>query len=268
MLSLAAVADQIVNMPGYDPALFDPAAFIAQLDPATRDELYRRFEAEALAARTNRYAQFFPDEGPHRRELYPKHVEFFKAGADFTERLFQAGNRVGKTVSGAYEVTAHATGRYPHWWEGRVFPTATHGWAAGDTNETTRDIIQKELFGEVAWEGNRKTFDGTGMIPKECIGPCTWKQGVPNLADVVKVRHTTGGWSSIGLKSYDQGRRVFQGTAKHWIWLDEEPPQDVYGEALIRLMTTRGLMLITFTPLSGLSDVVLSFMPEDQRPAE
>jgi phage terminase large subunit-like protein len=39
----------------------------------------------------------------------------------------------------------------------------------------------------------------------------------------------------------------------------------VYGEALIRLMTTKGLMLITFTPLMGLSDVVLSFMDEDVR---
>lgn len=157
------------------------------------------------------------------------------------KRKDRANNRVGKTISGAYETTCHATGRYPEWWEGRVFPHATHGWATGDTNETTRDIIQKELFGEVAWDGNRKTFDGTGMIPKACIGTCTWKQGVPNLADTVKVKHERGGWSSIGLKSYDQGRRVFQGTAKHWIWLDEEPPADIYGEALIRLMTTKGL---------------------------
>jgi phage terminase large subunit-like protein len=93
-------------------------------------------------------------------------------------------------------------------------------------------------------------------------------KGVPNLADTVKVKHTTGRWSSIGLKSYDQGRRVFQGTAKHWIWLDEEPPADVYGEALIRLMTLRGIMLVTFTPLRGISDVVMSFMPEDHRPSE
>lgn len=259
---LTDIAKMIVGQPGFDLARFDPAAIVSALDEDTLGELYAQIEAELRAKRTNRYASIFPDEGPLRRELYPRHMEFFRAGATHTERLFQAGNRVGKTVAGAFEVTAHSTGQYRDWWEGRRFAYPNHGWAAGDTNETTRDIIQKELFGEVTWEDNRKTFDGTGMIPKDCIGDCTWKQGVPNLADVVKVRHVSGGWSTIGLKSYDQGRRVFQGTAKDWIWLDEEPPEDVYGEALIRLMTTMGLMLITFTPLRGMSEVVLSFMPE------
>ena len=42
---------------------------------------------------------------------------------------------------------------------------------------------------------------------------------------------------------------------------DEEPPMDVYSECLLRLMTTNGLMLCTFTPLLGLSDVALMFLP-------
>ena len=46
------------------------------------------------------------------------------------------------------------------------------------------------------------------------------------------------------------------------IWLDEEPPADVYDECLLRLMTTNGLMLCTFTPLLGLSDVAMRFLPE------
>ena len=45
------------------------------------------------------------------------------------------------------------------------------------------------------------------------------------------------------------------------IWLDEEPPMDVYSECLLRLMTANGLMLCTFTPLLGLSDVALMFLP-------
>lgn len=219
------------------------------------------------AQRFNKFERLFPETGPLRRDLYEKHMEFFAAGKTHTERLFMAANRIGKTVGGSYEATAHSTGLYPEWWPGRKFSYPTHGWAAGDTNETTRDIIQKELFGEVTYKNNKKTFDGSGMIPPDHIGPCTWKQGVANLADVVKVRHVTGGWSTIGLKSFDQGRRVFQGTAKDWIWLDEECPVDVYGECLIRLMTTRGLLLVTFTPLLGMSEVVLSFMPEDMRPS-
>jgi len=37
---------------------------------------------------------------------------------------------------------------------------------------------------------------------------------------------------------------------------------DVYGECLIRTATTDGIVMITFTPLAGLSEVVLSFLPE------
>ena len=67
--------------------------------------------------------------------------------------------------------------------------------------------------------------------------------------------------SLLGFKSYDQGRKKFQGTAKHVAWLDEEPPEDIYDECLLRLMTTNGLMIGTFTPLSGISKVVLRYLP-------
>lgn len=172
----------------------------------------------------------------------------------------------GKTVAGAWEVASHLTGIYREWWPGKRFTRPISAWAAGDTNETTRDIIQKELFGKVTWIDNQKTFDGSGYVPREHIGKPTWKSGVPDLADTVPVRHRSGRWSMLGLKSYDQGRRVFQGTAKDVIWLDEECPADVYDECLIRLATTRGILITTFTPLRGMTDVVLSFLDEDMRP--
>src|ERR1700689_2972920 len=68
--------------------------------------------------RRSAFLTLFPDEGPFRRELYPKHVEFFWASATYKERLFMAANRVGKTVAGAYESVCHLTGRYPDWWPG------------------------------------------------------------------------------------------------------------------------------------------------------
>src|SRR5258706_11323160 len=65
---------------------------------------------------------YYPDSGPLRRELYPKHLQFFAAGALHRERLFMAANRVGKTEGvGGYETTLHLTGVYPPWWEGRRF---------------------------------------------------------------------------------------------------------------------------------------------------
>jgi phage terminase large subunit-like protein len=102
---------------------------------------------------------------------------------------------------------------------------------------------------------------GTGLVPGEDIGSVTWKRGVSDLIDTVRVRHASGGWSTIGLKSYEQGRGSFEDTAKDLIWFDEEPPGDVYIEALVRTMTTQGHVLLTFTPLEGMSEVVLMFLP-------
>ena len=141
-------------------------------------------------------------------------------------------------------------------------------WAAGKTNETTRDILQATLLGGIAQREGRKHFEGTGVVPGERLGAVTWKQGVSNLADTIKVRHVSGGWSTLGFKSYQQGRGSFEGTAQHGIWLDEEPPMDIYGECIIRTATTNGLVLLTFTPLEGMSEVVMSFLPKEMRPGD
>jgi hypothetical protein len=47
------------------------------------------------------------------------------------------------------------------------------------------------------------------------------------------------------------------------VWYDEEPPQDIYEEGLARLIATRGISYLTFTPLQGMSEVVSSFLNED-----
>ena len=244
---------------------------VAELPRERREDL-----ALLLMERKRRQAQrkfysLFPNEDTeqpdgsiiHAREKYPKHLEFFKAGAEYRERCFMAANRTGKTVAGSYEMTCHLTGLYPDWWEGRRFPSAIRAWAAGKTNETTRDIVQTSLLGEIAFEGQRKIVSGTGMIPGRLLGQPSWKQGVADLVDTIKVKHAAGGWSVLGLKSYQQGRGSFEGTAQHVIWPDEEPPLDIYGECLIRTATTGGIVLMTFTPLEGMSETVLQFMPQE-----
>lgn len=231
--------------------------------------LLEEVEAAAKAERFGKFYTYFPDTGPLRRELYPKHLEFFRAGRDYTERLLLAANRVGKTECGAYEGTCHLGGLYPHWWEGRTWNRPVRMWAAGDYNETTRDVIQKKMLGGVEWHGDKKGVDGSGMIPRDTIDQesITWKAGVPDLIDTVRIDHKSlsgpgDGTSTLGLKSYQQGRRSFQGTEQDIIWPDEEPPSDVYNEMMIRLMTTGGLAMLTFTPLQGWTEVVESFYPD------
>jgi len=200
-----------------------------------------------------RMRRFFQDDGPLRRALYARHLAFFKAGATHRERCFMAGNRVGKTIGGAYETALHLTGRYPAWWEGRRFHGPIQAWAAGKSLETTRDIVQLELYGPPGQPG-------TGMVPADDIAKARPRAGANGALDYLCVRHQSGGESVIGFKSYDQGRKAFEGTARHWVWLDEEPPVAVYNECLTRTATTQGLIAITFTPLEGATEVVLDFL--------
>jgi phage terminase large subunit-like protein len=76
------------------------------------------------------------------------------------------------------------------------------------------------------------------------------------------VRHVTGGNSTLGFKSYDQGRERWQGETLDFVWFDEEPPLDVYMEGLTRTNATGGMVYMTFTPLLGMSDVVMMFLQE------
>jgi phage terminase large subunit-like protein len=211
------------------------------------EEKVRRFERRKLYT-------YFPDTGPLRRELYPQHMEFFRLGKDHPTRCFMAANRVGKTEGGGgYETVLHLTGQYPDWWEGRRFDHPVDAWAAGDTNETVRDIIQFKLLGN-------KDELGTGLIPADCIKTVKWRQNGNDSVDFVVVKHVSGGLSKLAFKSYEQGRKAFQGTEKHIVWLDEESNEGIRAECIMRLMTTGGLLIETFTPLKGLTKIVVGYL--------
>ena len=227
-----------------------------------------RRDIEYAEAR-RRIDSYYPDDGPMRRALYPKHLRFFAGGVEHRERLVLAANRVGKTEGvGCYETTLHMTGIYPQWWTGKRYDRPISAWVAGKTNETTRDIVQAKMFGRVEGSGPSKRFSGTGVVPGDAIGDVSWRGGFADLADTVRIKHVSGEWSTLGIKSYQQGRGSFEGTEQDLIWLDEEPPLDVYIECLVRTMTTNGLILLTFTPLEGMSEVVLSFLQDGKLPED
>lgn len=226
-----------------------------------KEEFYKLLEEKERRKKFQKLFTYYPDSGPLRRELYQKHLAFFRLGKTLRERLLLGGNRTGKTEgTGGIEVTYHLTGRYPDWWEGRRFNGPTEWWAAGDTAKTTRDIIQSKLFGKPGELG-------TGLIPEDDIVSTTAKSGVPDAFDTTYIRHISGGLSQLQLKSYDQGRRAFEGTKKHGIWFDEECPLPIYTEGLLRTADTSGrdeesgIIIATFTPLLGLSEMVLQFLP-------
>lgn len=192
---------------------------------------------------------------------YAKQREFHAAGVTHRERLFMAGNQLGKTRAGGAEWAMHLTGRYPDWWAGKVFDAPVRFWAAGVTGEGTRDNPQRVLVGPPqqpsAW--------GTGMIPADAIAETVMGRNVPGAIDSVIVRWGGGGdvqagESVLAFKSYEKGREKWQGETLHGVWFDEEPPLDIYSEGLTRTNATGGITIVTFTPLLGMSDVVLRFL--------
>lgn len=157
-------------------------------------------------------------------------------------------------MAGAYELTLHLTGSYPEWWEGKQFAKPIRAVAASDTGKTTREVVQQELLGQPG------SF-GTGMIPYDLLERSTMRGGVTDAVDTCYVKHCTGGYSTLIFKSYEQKRESFQGLNLEYAWLDEECPDSIYDECLTRTATTDGILALTFTPLQGLTPLILRFLP-------
>ena len=94
----------------------------ADLPPDKVQVLTKRLLAEQERRITeNRLGHYKP---------YPKQAEFHAAGATHRERLLMAGNQLGKTLAGGFEVAMHATGRIQiggrenaltaRWWRGHA----------------------------------------------------------------------------------------------------------------------------------------------------
>lgn len=194
---------------------------------------------------------------------YPKQLQFFEQGKTHRERLFRAGNRLGKTISAAAEWSAHLTGRYEQLafaWPGKIFDRPVQLAAACETSLLTRDGLQKLLIGYPA------APLGTGMIPADAIiDVIPSRHGPAGTSEMIRVAHGGGGDVQSGesicyFRSYDQGRERIQAMELDGFWLDEEPDSPYYMEALTRTNNTWGPVVLTFTPLKGATDVVRRFL--------
>ncbi len=229
---------------------------LSNLKPEELELVASLVDAIERRERGSQILNYFPEDGPLRRELYKKHLEFFGKGATHRQRLFMCANRVGKSYAAGCELVYHLTGRYPDWWTGHRFTTCNQWWVVGDTSETVRQILQNLLLGPVG------DF-GTGLIPMDTLDfeslKDAKKAGTP--VGTFRVRHVNGTYSTVAFKSSEQGRKAFQGVACS-IWIDEECPMEVYQECLLRTMTGGNLLMATFTPLRGMSEMVKSFLTD------
>ena len=154
-----------------------------------------------------------------------------------SSRWVFGGNRTGKTECGAVEAVYWATGAHPY----REITTATDGWVVSVSLQVQRDVAQAKVL---------KYLDPSQIVE---VVMKSGSRGNPSsgVIDFVTVKNRFGTTSKIGFKSCDQGREKFQGTSLDWVWFDEEPPEDVYQECLLRTLDRGGAVWGTMTPLKG-----------------
>jgi len=63
-------------------------------------------------------------------------------------------------------------------------------------------------------------------------------------------------------QSYESGKEAWMGVSYDFVWLDEEPPGDIYSQALRGCVDRNGHISMTFTPENGITQVVHQFVNE------
>ena len=198
---------------------------------------------------------------------YPFQLEYHACRDHTGERMAQqyllsAANQIGKTESAGADVAYHATGEYPEWWGDdwprldKLLRKHPDIWCGGENNDTVRDIAQSQLFGKAS----DPMALGTGWIPKSrIVGNPVRKVNVPNAFDQVMVKHKGGFNVTITFKAYKADILDWAGVPVALIWLDEEPPQAYYGQALARTAATGGIVKMSFTPEKGQTQLISQF---------
>jgi len=234
-----------------------------------REKLLELAESIQVVSEHNKYNlidSIFPDTGDFSRHAYKKHIGFIQAGRNHRFRVLSGGNGAGKSFTGAVELTYHMTGEYPDWFEGHRFKKPIKVWIVAESGSLWKDSLQGCLLG-----GSSDEY-GTGLIRKSLLSPAPKSMpGVPGAVGQIFCKHKAGGTSALTVKTFEMGRNQFQAATLDLILFDEEPPEQVYTECVARLRGVKGrkdpgICLLLFTPLKGISSVVLRFLPNGQFP--
>jgi phage terminase large subunit-like protein len=168
--------------------------------------------------------QLAPYESANSDEPRDKIQEFHDSHA-YIRALF-GGNRSGKTESGIYEL---------------LQPCLESPGEPG--NQVWATTVSNEMLGRIIWPKVQK------YVKSSDIQSIAWLNKGRRIPAIV---YFTNGWE-IHFKSYEQGREKFQGASVRRILLDEECDKAIFEECLARVLDQGGDLLITMTPLKGLT---------------
>lgn len=164
------------------------------------------------------------------------------------------GNQSGKTWTGLHKVRYDTTGEYPEWWEGKRTIRGIEAWVCGDRYTSIRDGIQKKLFGGDLKNPGAEPYSGNPpLIHKGMILDYGSAPNGDGALGWVKVRHSSGGVSTITFKTYHQGIDGLASATIDLVHVDEECKFEVLQELCVRILVNKGQLICTLTPLKGRS---------------
>lgn len=189
---------------------------------------------------------------PNIKKYRPHDKQYRFHTSKAKRKLLIGGNRSGKTEGGTAEGIWRAASTHPYRSElNQMGPTNGRVIGVDFTQGVDKILIPKY---------SRLTY------PSILRGGA-WETAYDKGARTLNL--TTG--STIEFMSYDQDLDKFAGTSRHWIHMDEEPPESIYGENLARLIDTNGDFWITMTPVDGITWIYEKLyepnikLPEDER---
>ncbi|MEA2038044.1 MAG: hypothetical protein U9O94_11155, partial [Nanoarchaeota archaeon] len=146
-------------------------------------------------------------------------------------RVVEGGNRSGKTEVCSVDTAIQITGVIPKVIKESYpmeFIRPGRYWASSLSYPFSRDVARPKL---------RK------YLPTRVVDRFNKADSIFYLKD--------GG--EIGLKSQDSGRDAYAGDSRLQVWMDEEHSREVYKEAYMRTIDCSGRMVMSFTPVDGLT---------------
>jgi len=147
-------------------------------------------------------------------------------------RLYIGGNRSGKTTAGVIEDIWYAMGTHPF-------------------RKTPEPPVRIRVVGVDYPDGIAKILlpEFKRWVPHGELKGGTWTSGWSERNRTL----TFANGSFIEFMSYEQDVNAFAGTSRHLIHFDEEPPEPIFTECMMRLIDTGGHWIITMTPVSGMT---------------
>lgn len=148
-------------------------------------------------------------------------------------RAIFGGNRSGKSVAGLVELLFHACFK-KHPYTGIENPRSGHYRIF-----TTKFQIAEELIIPMMQE----------WIPLSWYRGGSWSNAYDPRYHLL---HGKDG-SLIDILTYDQDASVAESVNLHGAWMDEEAPEKIYSGTVARIMSTKGFIVLTVTPLYSMS---------------